>query len=144
MEPVWITNDPKALCFQKHINTRELMFVQSPAPFNIWSLQGLVKQTVSRSNKQLKWFDLHRISFVRGRLSSPKYDRSFCVEFLQIQTGLKSLSTIIINQQMSLGDVFAVLTGLFSHFYTDTCVFRDQCDDATILLENRDFFTPWA
>lgn len=56
------------------------------------------KEIAHRKNKQhLKWFDLHRISIVRGRLSSPEYGGSFSVEFLQIQTGLKSLSAIIIN-----------------------------------------------
>lgn len=62
-------------------------------------LQGKTENKLLTENKHLKGFDLQRIRIVRGRLSLWKYGRSFSVFvlFLQIETGLKSLSTIIIN-----------------------------------------------
>lgn len=103
------TYDPQPLHFQKCINTREWMFLQSPAPFNIlysvtsWfgkanlelyaqntktfppfhmtgrrlktCFPGNKEKKLPVENKHLKWFNLHRINIVRGRLSSLKYGR---------------------------------------------------------------------
>lgn len=67
--------------------------------------QGNEEEKLPAENKQrLKWFDLLRISIVRGRVSSQKHSPSFSPDlsflfffFLQTQTVLKSLFTIIIN-----------------------------------------------